>query len=52
MRMCVDYRKLNDLTIKNRTPLPRIHELLDPLYAANYFGTMDLYKGYHQVRVK
>jgi hypothetical protein len=52
MRMCVDYRKLNDLTRKDRTPLPRIDELLDSLYGAHFFSTMDLYKGYHQVRVK
>ena len=52
MRMCVDYRKLNDLTRKDRTPLPRIDELLDSLYGAQYFSTLDLYKGYHQVRVK
>jgi hypothetical protein len=50
--MCVDYRKLNDLTRKDRTPLPRIDELLDSLYGAHHFSTLDLYKGYHQVRVK
>jgi hypothetical protein len=52
MRMCADYRKLNDLTRKDRTPLPRIDELLDSLYGAHYFCTLDLYKGYHHVRVK
>jgi hypothetical protein len=53
MRMCVDYRKLNDLTRKDRTPLPRIEELMDSLYGAHYFSTLDLHtKGYHQVRVK
>jgi hypothetical protein len=52
MRMCVDCRKLNDLTRKDRTPLPRIDELLDSLYVAHYFSTLDMYKGYHQVRVK
>jgi hypothetical protein len=47
MRMCVDYRKLNDRTRKYRTPLPAwIDELLD------YLITMDLYKGYHQVSYK
>jgi hypothetical protein len=49
MRMCVDYRKLNDLTRKDSTPLPRIDELLDSLYGAHYFSTQDMYKGYHQV---
>ena len=52
LRMCVDYRKLNDLTKKNRTPLPRIAELLDSLYGAKVFTSLDLYKGYHQCRVK
>jgi hypothetical protein len=50
MRMCVDYRKLNDLTRKDRTSLPRIGELLDSLYGAHYFSTMDMCKGYHKVR--
>jgi hypothetical protein len=52
MRMCVDYRKLNDLTRNDRTPLPRIDELLYSLYGAHYFSTLDLFKGYHRVRVK
>jgi hypothetical protein len=53
MRMCVDYRKLNDLTRKDRTPLPRIDESLDSLYGSYHFSTLDMYnKGYHQVRVK
>jgi hypothetical protein len=53
MRMCVDYRKLSDLTRKDRTPLPRIDELLDSLYGVHYLSTLDMYKqGYHQVRVK
>jgi hypothetical protein len=40
MRMCVDYRKLNGLTRKDRTPLPGIDELLDSLYGAHYFSTL------------
>jgi hypothetical protein len=47
MRMCVDYRKVNDVTRKDRTLLPRIDELLDSLYGAHYFTTLDMYKVYH-----
>ena len=50
--MCVDYRQLNAITKKNRTPLPRIDELLDSLHGAAVFSSLDLYKGYHQVRIK
>eukprot|EP00253_Pinus_taeda_P022303 PITA_22303 len=50
-RMCIDYRALNKITIKNRYPLPRIDNLLDQLKEVVYFTKLDLHNGYHQVRV-
>lgn len=51
MRMCIDYRKLNAITIKNSYGLPRIEELLDSIRGAKWFSTLDLNSGYHQLRV-
>nr|GEX93246.1 putative reverse transcriptase domain-containing protein [Tanacetum cinerariifolium] len=51
MRMCIDYRELNKLTIKNRYPLPRIDDLFDQLQGVRYFSNIDLRSGYHQLRV-
>jgi len=50
-RMCIDYRALNKLTVKNSWPLPRIDELLDKLVAARVFTSLDLAQGYHQFAV-
>ncbi|GKD04971.1 putative reverse transcriptase domain-containing protein [Tanacetum coccineum] len=52
LRMCIDYKELNKLTIKNRYPLPRINDLFDQLLGACYFSKIDLRSGYHQLRVR
>ncbi|GJS47585.1 putative reverse transcriptase domain-containing protein [Tanacetum coccineum] len=51
-RMCIDYRELNKLTVKNRYPLPRIDDLFDQLQGSRYFSKIDLRSGYHQLRVR
>ncbi|GKE36703.1 putative reverse transcriptase domain-containing protein, partial [Tanacetum coccineum] len=51
-RMCIDYRELNKLTIKNCYPLPRIDDLFDQLQGSRYFSKIDIRSGYHQLRVR
>ncbi|GJU11279.1 putative nucleotidyltransferase, ribonuclease H [Tanacetum coccineum] len=51
-RMCIDYRELNKLTIKNRYPLPRIDDLFDQLQGSSVYSKIDLRSGYHQLRIK
>ena len=52
LRLCIDYRQLYRVTIKNRYPLPRIDDLFDQLRRARVFSKIDLYTGYHQLRVR
>ncbi|GKA08541.1 putative nucleotidyltransferase, ribonuclease H [Tanacetum coccineum] len=51
-RMCIDYRELNKLTVKNRYPLPRIDDLFDQLQGLSIYSKIDLRSGYHQLRVR
>ncbi|KAA0040368.1 ty3-gypsy retrotransposon protein [Cucumis melo var. makuwa] len=52
MRLCIDYRELNKVTVKNRYPLPRIDDLFDQLQGANVFSKIDLRSGYNQLRIR
>nr|GEV88405.1 putative reverse transcriptase domain, ribonuclease H-like domain, aspartic peptidase domain protein [Tanacetum cinerariifolium] len=51
-RMCIDYRELNKLTVKNRYPLPRIDDLFDQLQGSSVYSKIDLHSGYHQVWIR
>ena len=52
LRLCIDYKQLNKITIKNRYPLPRIDDLFDQLRGARVYFKIDLHTGYHQLRVR
>ena len=51
-RLCVDYRKLNDVTIKNKYPLPKIEDLFVQINGARVFSKIDLRTGYHQLKIR
>jgi hypothetical protein len=52
LRLCIDFRQLNKVTVKNKYHFPRIHDLFDQLKDAKIFSKIDLRSGYHQVRIK
>ena len=52
LRLCIDYRKLNSVIVKNKYHLPRMDDLFNQLKGIKYFSKIDLRIGYHQLRVK
>ena len=52
LRLCVDYKQLNKMTVKNKYPLPRIDDLFDQIKGASVFSKINLHLGYHQLRIK
>jgi hypothetical protein len=51
-RWCVDYHALNEVTVRNKYPLPRIDDLFDQLHGACVFSKIDLLSGYHQLKIQ
>ena len=52
LRLCIDYKQLNKVTVKNKYPLPQIGDLFDQIRGAKVFSKIELRSGYHQVRIK
>ena len=52
IRLCIDYRSLNEVTIKNKYPLPKIEDLFDQLNGAKVFSKIDLRSGYYQLKIR
>jgi hypothetical protein len=52
LRLCVDYQPLNDVTVKNKYPLPRIDILFDQLASTKVFSKVNLHLGYHQIKIR
>ena len=52
LSLCIDYRQLNKVTVKNKYPLPMIDDLFDQMRGEKVFSKIDLRSGYHQVRIK
>ena len=52
MRMCIDYRQLNKVTVKNKYPLLRIHDLFDQLHGESLVSKIDLRSGYHLLKIR
>ena len=52
LRLCINYRKLNRVTMKNKYPIPRMDDLFNQLKRAKYFSKIDLRIGHHQLRVR